>query len=86
MPISTLTSKGQVTVPKAIRERLGLTAGDILEFAVADDGSIEIRRLEHDAGICGVLRDYAPERPVSTDDMRDAVRARAVEKSAGRAV
>ena len=29
---ATLTSKGQVTIPQAIRTRLGLRTGDVLEF------------------------------------------------------
>ena len=29
---ATLTSKGQITLPVAIRRRLGLKAGDVLEF------------------------------------------------------
>ena len=29
---STLTSKGQLTIPKSIRDRMGLKAGDVLEF------------------------------------------------------
>ena len=27
-----ITSKGQITLPKALRDKMGLTAGDILEF------------------------------------------------------
>ena len=29
---SVLTSKGQITLPKSIRDRLGLKAGDVLDF------------------------------------------------------
>ncbi len=29
---ATITSKGQITIPKAIRERLNLHPGDVLEF------------------------------------------------------
>jgi antitoxin PrlF len=85
MPTSTLTSKGQVTVPKAIRDRLGLTEGDVLEFSVANDGRIEIRRRENGASVCGVLRGYAPKEPVSTEEMRRAVLRRAAAKADGRA-
>ena len=80
MPASTLTSKGQVTVPKAIRDRLGLVEGDILEFTVGEDGRIVVRPRRSSHGACGVLRDFAPAEPVSVDDMKRAVRRRAVEK------
>jgi AbrB family looped-hinge helix DNA binding protein len=32
MPTSTLTSKGQITLPQAVRTALGLEAGDKLDF------------------------------------------------------
>ena len=34
--ISRLTSKGQITIPKAVREALSLGEGDLVAFAVAD--------------------------------------------------
>ena len=42
METSTLTSKGQVTIPKAIRDRLELQRGDRLSFSVRADGVIEV--------------------------------------------
>ena len=39
----TLTSKGQVTIPQAIRERLGLLPGTSVSFDVVGD-SVRIRR------------------------------------------
>ena len=80
MPTSTLTSKGQVTVPKAIRDRLSLVEGEVLEFTVDDDGKIIVRRRGSDSGVCGFLRDLAPQTPVSVEQMRSAVRKRAAEK------
>lgn len=48
--MSTLTSKGQVTVPVAVRERLGLHAGDEVEFEVAEDGSARMVKSERSVG------------------------------------
>jgi AbrB family looped-hinge helix DNA binding protein len=38
-----ITRKGQVTIPKSVRDELGLRPGDEVEF-VKDDGSYSIRR------------------------------------------
>ena len=39
---ATITSKGQLTIPKAIREQLNLQSGDKVEFLVDKDGSVRI--------------------------------------------
>lgn len=82
MPIATITAKGQVTIPKAIRERLGLSEGDKLEFSIDDAGRI-VARPQHGDNICGILRDFAPEIPVTVDAMNEAVRRRAAETVSG---
>lgn len=41
--MGSITVKGQVTIPKAIRERHGLRPGDKVEF-VEVDGAIELRK------------------------------------------
>ncbi|MBI1741630.1 AbrB/MazE/SpoVT family DNA-binding domain-containing protein [Candidatus Acetothermia bacterium] len=43
MAAAKVTSKGQITVPKGVREALGLSAGDELEF-VEDAGRFLIRK------------------------------------------
>ena len=40
--LATLTAKGQVTIPKAVRDALGLNQGDQLSWEL-DDGSVRIR-------------------------------------------
>jgi AbrB family looped-hinge helix DNA binding protein len=35
---STISSKGQITVPKAVRRRLGLRTGTTVEFELVDEG------------------------------------------------
>jgi antitoxin PrlF len=38
-----ITSKGQVTIPKRLRDQLGLKAGSIVEFEYADNGQVTLR-------------------------------------------
>lgn len=40
---TTMTTKGQVTVPREIRERLGLKSGDKLAFTMLSDGTVVMR-------------------------------------------
>jgi AbrB family looped-hinge helix DNA binding protein len=40
---ATLTSKGQTTIPKAIRESLGLKTGDRMTFTLMPDGVVVVR-------------------------------------------
>jgi AbrB family looped-hinge helix DNA binding protein len=84
MPRSTITSKGQVTIPKAIRERLGLAVGDTLEFTVDDEGRIIARPGEAGDGVLGILRDLAPDRPLSIEQINEAARRGAARTEKGR--
>lgn len=40
---STLTSKGQTTIPKDVRDRLHIKAGDRMSFTVMPDGAVLLR-------------------------------------------
>lgn len=42
MAITSVTSKGQVTIPKEIRQKLGIRQGSRIEFTVVDD-RVEMR-------------------------------------------
>ena len=54
---ATLTSKGQLTLPKEIRDRLGLDAGAILDFQIQADNTITARQVLPDARrIRGLLK------------------------------
>ena len=44
MPISALTSKYQATIPKQVRETLHLESGDRVEFLIAHDGAVRLRK------------------------------------------
>lgn len=42
MPTATITSKGQITIPKEVRSHLGVVPGDRLDFAIGRDGSVRV--------------------------------------------
>ncbi|MDE3243603.1 MAG: AbrB/MazE/SpoVT family DNA-binding domain-containing protein [Nitrospirota bacterium] len=75
MSTSTMTSKGQTTIPKEIRARLHLQPGDRLEFVVDDDGRVTVLPATVDATeLRGILK--APARPVTVAAMKQAIRKR----------
>jgi AbrB family looped-hinge helix DNA binding protein len=40
---STLTSKGQTTIPKSIRDKLAMKSGDRMTFTLMPDGTVLMR-------------------------------------------
>ena len=85
MGTATLTSKGQITLPKAVRDRLALTQGDRLRVAVDADGRVTLERERQPQveELYGLLRRLAGRRPASVAEMRAAVRRRAKRKHSG---
>lgn len=82
MSTATLTSKGQVTIPKPVRDALQLHAGDRINFVVRDDGVVEIRPATVDLKrLKGLLRRRG--HPLTVEEM-DARVARMVRTEAGR--
>lgn len=73
MQASTLTSKGQVTIPANVRKQLGLRPGDRVGFIV-EDGEVRLvrkeSRIEAAFGICKV------DRSVSVEEMDEIVKQR----------
>ncbi|HVL23620.1 MAG TPA: AbrB/MazE/SpoVT family DNA-binding domain-containing protein [Thermomicrobiales bacterium] len=41
--VSTVSSKGQVTIPADIRRRLGVNSSDKVAFVLTDEGKVELR-------------------------------------------
>lgn len=41
--VSTVSSKGQVTIPVNVRRRLGLRPADTVAFVLTEDGAVELR-------------------------------------------
>lgn len=75
MPTSTITSKGQTTIPKEIRARLHVQPGDRLEFVVDEQGHVLILPATVDVKeLAGILE--PPARPVTVEAMKQAIRKR----------
>jgi AbrB family looped-hinge helix DNA binding protein len=81
---ATLTSKGQLTLPKEIRDRLNLDAGAILDFRIEADNTITARHVLPDARrIRGLLKSpYAA--PMTIKEMDEAVARHLRDKHAPR--
>lgn len=75
MPIATLTSKGQITLPQAVRTALGLESGDKVDFVPEPGGGFRIQALRRDVRELKGLFSGRANGPVSVDDMTAAVEA-----------
>jgi AbrB family looped-hinge helix DNA binding protein len=71
---ATVTSKGQITVPKRIRRHLQVGKGDRIEFLIGPDGKVTLMPATTDVkklkGIVG-----RPDKPVTVGDMNRAIEA-----------
>ena len=82
--LSTVTDKGQVTLPKALRERLGIRPGSKVEFTLQGDDSLRVRVLSR--GACGLFALLAVpgEAARSLDDIDAGVTAVVARRSGTR--
>ena len=79
MPGSTISSKGQITIPKEIRAALRVESGDRVQFVVRPDGVVELRPETVDLlELVGILEPLEG-RHASVEQMHEASRNRAVQ-------
>jgi len=70
-----LTSKGQVTIPKEVRDRMGLRAGDEIEF-VRENGNYRLQRVVRESPFdawIGYLKEW---EGYDVDEMIEEMRGR----------
>lgn len=76
MSEATVTSKGQITIPKAVRERLHLETGDVVTFDVRDDGTVVLvarnEPLEQLVGMLKPRQGSGMRRVLSIEEMNPA--------------
>ena len=79
MTTATLTSKGQVTIPAEVRQRMGLDTGDRIEFVELESGGYAIQPAIDDVrSLKYLLR--KPASPVAIEDMNTAIRTRGAKR------
>lgn len=80
MPSSVITSKGQTTIPKAIRDRLGVEPGDRVDFVVQGDGTVTLEPAVQGVRPLKGLLAAKRQPPVSVAAMHEAIRKRATSR------
>lgn len=71
---ATVTSKGQVTLPKELRKRLGIQTGSRIRFSIPASGPVQVERVLYDLEDLWRMADDGgkPSPPMSFDEMNEA--------------
>jgi AbrB family looped-hinge helix DNA binding protein len=81
MIIATISSKGQVTIPKKIREFLKLEKSDKIAFITLEEGKVLMTSKQNPASaLFGMLRHRKLSKRVSLKQMDSAIRKRRAER------
>jgi AbrB family looped-hinge helix DNA binding protein len=82
MITGTISSKGQITIPKKIRELLRVQAYDKIVFIPLEDGKVMISSRQNPAAaLFGMLKQQEREKPVSLKEMDAAVKKRRAKRN-----
>lgn len=71
--MGTVTSKGQTTIPKAVRDQLGLGEGSLIEWKVDDGRAIVVARKERISDMAGILGRPPKGAGLKVEEMDDVV-------------
>lgn len=72
MQESTVTVKGQTTLPKDIRQALSLAPGDRVRYFILDGGEVRLLRSQSVMRLGGLLKGRS-DRAVSLEEMDEAI-------------
>jgi antitoxin PrlF len=73
MAVAKLTSKGQVTIPMEVRQKLRLKPGDRIDFVLEKGGEVRVKALKRPiTDLLGILKG-AGRRPLSVEEMKEVV-------------
>ncbi|NEV64660.1 AbrB/MazE/SpoVT family DNA-binding domain-containing protein [Thiorhodococcus minor] len=82
MAVATITSKGQITIPKEIRQELLLHSGDRIDFKLTEQGKVLLRPVTRRVDeLFGRLHKHG-QQALSPEDMDAAIRHRVTQSDA----
>ena len=73
MARATVTSKGQVTIPRTVRQALRVSAGDRLDFVLEAGGRVVVRPAVREVGELKGLLHRPGRKPVGVEEMNAAI-------------
>ena len=81
MNTAKVTSKGQVTIPKRVRNLMAIETGDRLAFDLDESGSLRVSRVRSEGRpLRGFLSEHVKGARVDEECVREALRERAAAK------
>ena len=80
MPLATITTKGQVTIPKNIRDSLKLTTGDKIEIILTDSQEALIRPISKKVDDIFCKLHNPNQNKISISTMNEAIKSRMRDK------
>lgn len=84
MTKATFSSKGQIVIPKELRDEKGIVAGVVADAVNHPEGILlkiqNPRKKKHISELCGKFDKYKKAKPVSIEEMNEAVIQGAVER------
>jgi AbrB family looped-hinge helix DNA binding protein len=78
MQESTVTIKGQTTLPRDVRQALGLNPGDRVRYMILDGGEVRIVRSRPVMSLAGLLEGRSPHR-ATLEEIEEAIAEGAAE-------
>lgn len=80
MPVSTVTSKGQITIPKQVRDQMGLKPGDRIDFVRDRKGRVTLKPMNTNfLSLRGIIKSPLG-RPITLAEMDEAIARGAIDR------
>lgn len=73
MPTATITSKGQITLPKEVREALRVSTGDQIDFVINERGEVTVHSALGDVRRLRGMLKRPGQRAISVEEMNEAI-------------